>query len=375
MTSTNYIRFMDNNHAALTGGQITVSSELAAFPFTNAINPFRSKVWKPSGHFEITATNNLVYINDGSNKTATIVVGSYDTPALLKAQIQTQLNTVSSGWTVNYNSVAGEYRFSFAHASAHTIRLSQSTNAIWDTIGMNGGVDVTVSTEYFAIEQRNHTSEYVIFDLGYNSEITFFGLVGALGEAFSISESATITLKGNNLNDFTSPPLTITLSVSPGGILKFLDDAATNGYRFWKFEFEDMLNPSGPEGFSFGYLYLGDHTVLSRNISTGFQKTIKDPSIASESESGAIYYDKKIRYTIFSNSSISYLSKDDRDTIEQLFFDYGTFTPFFISIDPELCISNDLYDLTKYVTFQESPTFTHIKGELFSMSISFREAQ
>ena len=61
--------------------------------------------------------------------------------------------------------------------------------------------------------------------------------------------------------------------------------------------------------------------------------------------------------------------------MEQLFFDYGTFTPFFISIDPELCISNDLYDLTKYVTFQDSPTFVHIKGELFSMSISFREAQ
>lgn len=375
MTANNYTRFMDNNHAALTGGQITVSSELAAFPFTNAINPFRSKVWKPSGHFEITTSNQKLYINDGSNKTATITAADYDTPDLLATEMQTQLNAVSSGWTVNYNSVAGEYRFSFAHASAHTLKVSTTSNAIWDTIGFTGGIDLVISTEEFALEQRNHTTEYVIFDLGYNQEITFFGLVGILGEEFSISENATINLMGNNLNDFSSPPLTVSLTVTPGGVLKFLDDVATNGYRFWKFEFEDKLNPNGPEGFSFGYLYLGDYTTVSRNLTNGFIKRFNDPSIASESESGVIYYDTKTRYVTFENTSLQYLSQADRDTLEQMFFNFGTFTPFFISIDPLLCISEELYDFTKYVTFREAPTFTHVRGEMFSMSISFREAQ
>lgn len=366
-------RFMDNNLAVLTSGQITVSSELAAFPFTNAQNTFRSKIWKPSGRFTISSTNNKIYINDGSPKTATIVVGEYTTPDLLKTQIQTQLNSVSSGWTVNYNSVAGEYRFSFANASSYTLVLSNRTNALWDDIGFTSTIDEVISTENFASDARVHTDESVTFDLGYNAPITFFAVINPLGEAVPFSTNATVKLQANNINLFTAPPLDITLDISPGGIFRFLDDIADTGYRFWKFSFIDNNSPNGPSGFNISYIYLGTYTELSRNISVGFQDITVDPSTRTESENGALYFDEKIRYDKITNASIGYLSREDRKIMKQLYFDYGSTTPFFFSVDPDLCISDELYEFTKYVIFDEAPVFQHIKSDIFSMSISFRE--
>ena len=83
-TTNERIRFMDNNLAELTTAGTTFSSALAAFPSTNLTNKFRSKVWKPSGLFEIIAgTNDKLYINDGVDKTITLTASStaYTAPA------------------------------------------------------------------------------------------------------------------------------------------------------------------------------------------------------------------------------------------------------------------------------------------------------
>lgn len=366
-------RFMNNNLAVLTSGQITVSSELAAFPFTNAQNTFRSKIWKPSGRFTISSTTNKLYINDGSPKTITLTSGEYTTPALLATHITTQLNASSSGWTVAYDYVPGEYRFSFANASAHTLVLSTRTDAVWDAIGFTSTTDEVISIRNFASDARVHTSESVTFDLGYNAPITFFAVINPLGEVVPFSADATVKIQANNLDLFTAPPLDITLTVTPGGLFRFFDDIADTGYRFWKFSFIDNNSPNGPSGFNISYIYLGTYTELSRNISVGFQDITIDPSTRSESGNGALYFDEKIRYDVISNASIGFLSREDRQIMKQLYFDYGSTTPFFFSIDPDLCISDELYEFTKYVIFDSAPVFQHIKSDIFSMSISFRE--
>ena len=374
-TTTNQrIRFMDNNLAELTSGSITYSSELAAFVGSNSINKFRSKVWKPAGNFVVTASSNdKIYINDGADKTITMTAGSY-TPDTLATEIQTQLNASSSGWTVDYDNTAGEYKFRFAHGSAHTLRFSQQTEALWDDIGFVLTSDETISTERKADEQRNHMYESVVYDLGYNAPIEFFGVISPLDEEFSIGDSATIKIQANNLNDFSSPPLDITLSRTSEGIFYFFDSIADSGYRFWRFYFEDKFNVNGNEGFSLSYIYLGDYTTLTTtNIQVGINKTINDPSLRTESEAGAIYFDRKTKYTIINSSSIALLTTSERNTLEQLFFDFGTTTPFFLSIDPRSCITDTLPDLTKYVIFESPPVFSHIKAQYFNMSLSFRE--
>jgi hypothetical protein len=376
MTNRNHrIRFMENNFAEETGIAVTYSSQLTEFPATNCYqNKFRGKPWKPSGSFEITAANNKFYINDGSPKTATIVANKYSTPQALATQIQTQLNTVSSGWTVSYNAIAGSYKFRVSHASAHTIVFTNNTDAIWDTIGFTFVTDQIISTNLTANEQRNHTSEWLRFDFGTQQLVTFFGLISQLDTVFSISSTATIKLQANNLDVWTSPPLDLSLTREDQGILKFIDDLNDTAYRYWRFSFADKLNPLGPEGFSFGYLYLGDYlTFDDRNIFNGFQKQINDPSTQVETESGVLYFTNKKRYAVLSASTIGFLAKDQRDLMEQFFYDYGKTTPFFISYDPTLCFSNNPSDFTKFVVFESSPTFTHVIYDKFNINISFRE--
>ena len=369
------IRFMDNNLGELTSGQIAYSSQLSAFQGSNIINKFRSKVWKPAGNFVITASSNdKIYINDGSDKTVTITAGSY-TPDTLATEIQTQLNASSSGWTFDYDNTAGEFKFRFAHASAHTLRFSQTTEAAWNDLGFMLSGDETISTEREADEQRNHMYESVIWDLGYNAPVTFFGVISPLDEIFSISEQATIKLQANNLNEWDSPPLDITLSRTDLGIYNFLDSTvADTAYRFWRFYFEDKFNSNGNEGFSISYIYLGDYTTLTTtNVQIGIRATTQDPSLRTTSEAGAIYFDRKTKFMTYNNANIALLDKSGRQTLNQLFYDYGTTTPLFISFDPMLEISDTLDEFTKYLIFNTAPNFTHVKSQYFNMSLDLRE--
>lgn len=365
------IRFMDNNLGALTTSAVTFSSELSAFPFTNVLNSMRSKVWKPSGNFTITSSNRVIYFNDGSNQSVNLDLGDYESPAVLATSIAFKLNSVSSGWSCSYSTTT--YKFTISRSSSGTIRLSQTTNAVWNTIGFVTTSDLT-GLSFVANEQRNHTSEFVQWDLGYNASITFFALICPAGERLNLSPSSTITLKANNVSDFTSPPLSVTLTPNEAGIYYFFADGLDTGYRYWKFEFIDKFNTEGPEGFTFGHLYLGDYTSLTtRNISTGIGFELADPSETISSENGVLYFDEKTKYSTFENLSFELIQRDDRDTLRNMFDRLGKTTPFYVSLDPALCISNDISEFTKYAVFENAPTFKHVIHDYFNMDFKIRE--
>jgi hypothetical protein len=370
---------MENNLAELTTGQITVSSELASFPFTNAISKFRSRVWKPSGRFTIDSTNKNIYINDGSDKTAVLTEGEYTTPELLATEIQTQLNSVSSNWTVTYLRSAGKYKFNLANTGSVTLRLLTTTNAAWETLGYELAFNPT-DTNFEAQFQRNHwPNETVTFDLGYNAPITFFALIGPLNEVFSVSTSATIELLGSNLNQWDSPPFSVTIDHNDLGAFKFLDDligddGLSTAYRFWRVVITDVGNVGGPNGISIGNIYLGDYLTLdNRNIKSGFERNDIDPSRVDQSESGVLHFDTRTKYRTINGASFDVLPKADKDTLTTLFNKLGTTTPFYISIDPLACTTDTINELTFYCVFNESPSFTHIINETYSMSFSVRE--
>lgn len=372
MTTRNgRIRFGENNFAELITSQITYSSQLTSFPFSNAINKFRSRTWKPSGHFLIDSTNKEIYINDGADKTVSLTESAYTTPDLLATEIQTKLNASSANWTVTY--LTGTYSFKIENTGSVTLRLATTTNAIWDTIGFTTSSNLT-GTIFTADQQRNHTSEYAIFDLGYNAEITLFSLLGPLNEAFNITNMATVTLSGSNLDQWTAPPFSIALVPDSKGIYKFLDDQVDTSYRFWRLDIIDKLNPAGPEGFSIGVIYLGDYlTLTNRNIGGGFGQVDVDPSEVATSESGVLHFDLKTKYRVTDGATISYLDRDDKDKLRLMFEQLGKTTPFLISLDPTLCLSDELSELTQYVVFNAEPKLRHIFNDVFSMSLSVRE--
>lgn len=364
---------MDNNFAELTSNTVQKSSELSNFPITNVQNRFRSKVFKFSGRFEITASNQNIYINDGSPKTAVVTIQNYATPALLATEMTTQLNAVSSGWTVTYDSVGGTYKFTISHGSGHTIVFSNSTNAIWDTIGFTGSTDLAAPQT--ADEQRNHTSEFITFDFNGPVPIEFFAMIGPLDEEVSFSDQATVRLQLSNIDYWGSSPIDITLTKNSQGYMRFLDDIANSTYRFAHISIEDKLNPLGPEGLKVGHIYLGDYTTFTtnNNIATGFKFEINDPSRVDSSENGALYFDRVPKYYKFGSTSINFLAKAEKELIEQMFYDFGLTTPLYVSIDPRTEITQSIDVFTKYVVFDSVPSFTHIIRDLFMADFSFRE--
>lgn len=384
-TTDNYrIRFMENNFARLISASIEKTSELASFPVTNAVSNFRSRVWKPSGAFTVSdsaavtgvAPNNKIYINDGADKTITLTAAVYTTPALFATHVQTQLNASSSGWTVSYDSAGETYKFTISNSGSVTLKLSTTTDSAWDMMGFTLASDQT-GTSFVAQEQRNHyPSERVTFDLGANTAMTAFMVIGPLDEIFSITSTTSVTLQASNLNQWENPPLEISLTPTDKGIFKFFDDISDTAYRFWRLVISDIASPhpDGPSGISIGNIYLGDYiTLTNRNMKRGFERTDVDPSRVDESESGALHFDSKTKYRIISQASIQYLDRDDKDTLSSMFEKLGKTTPFYVSVDPRLCFTDELSELTLYVVFNDEPKLKHVFNDVFTMSFSLRE--
>ena len=364
------VRFMNNNFLL---NSMTYSSQQTAFPATNATNTSRSKVWKPGGNFEITALNNKIYINDGSNKTITMTVANY-TYATLATHIQTQLNASSSNWTCTYDNTT-TFKFTIARSSGTAVlRITQTTDAAWDTLGYTGALDLS-STPFVADQQRNHTSEWMTCDLGVPQLATFCGIISGIDEIFTISVTGTIKLQANNIDYWVSPPVDITIPVGDISAMKMLDDDNSSSYRFWRVKIVDRINPLGPEGLRLAFMYVGDHTTITTsNVALGFTKELTDRSNVLQSENGALFFEKRPRYLTLTNLGIQLLSGQEREDIEQLFYDIGIREPLFVSLDPGVEVTLSLEELTRFMVMTRSPTLEHVIRNYYNISFEMREA-
>jgi len=207
-------------------------------------------------------------------------------------------------------------------------------------------------------------------DLGVNASINFVGMVGPISEYFAISDAATVTLEANNINDFATPPFSVSITPELTGIFKFLD--GDTDYRYWKWSIDDSSNP---EDVNIGYIYMGDYTQLSsRTVSKGFNTTAVDPSKQVTSMDGSVYYDEKQKYHRFQGLSLGFIPADDRRTLEKLYWDNGKTTPMFVSLDPNLKLSDEHGELTKLMIWENSPGVTHHFDDVYSMNFSLRES-
>lgn len=372
--STASLRFMVDNLLLTSFNSLSVSSEQTAFPKRNLYTNFRSEVFKFKGRFQIISTNKKIYIYDGANKTIALTEGEY-TYATLATEIQTKLNASSSNFTVTYDLASG--KFTISRTSVWTLRLSQLTDASWETLGWNTIIDlvaplVSVTYDLTSDERRNHwPSEFIKFDAGLNAQSGFVALVGNLAKDFTISQSATITLKGNTIDDYTTPIISETLPITDLGSFKFFEKAVC---RFFKIEITDYLNPLGAEGIEVGNLYIGDWVNFEdRGIDSGFQYTLVDPSIIEATDNGQLYSDVKTLYKSFGGLSIGFLNIANRDFLNDIARRYGTRKPFYLCFDPLLNLSSDLSDLTVFCKFVSVPVYGHVVHNLFSTQFQIDE--
>ena len=359
-------QFMYNNQFDSAYNSLTIDSEKSGFPFTNAIDTDLFKEWKIESHFKIDATNNKLYVDA---LTATLTIANY-TGATLATEVQTQLNAVSSGYTVAYSTTT--HRFTITNSGSVSLILSNQTTAAWFTLGYSSITDQT-GTSFPADEQRNHyPSVQVTIDVGYNANIGFLGIFSKLGTPFSISENATVTIEGDNLNFLGTIALTKTATITQNGAFSVINDVESE-YRYWRITIEDIYNINGPE-INMGYLYLGYASQANeRNISVGFNHGLVDRSVTSVAENGTLYFDSKTKTNQFGNITIPLAKETTRDVIEDLFQTVGKTTPFVIAIDPKTEISSSIDKFTKLVRFTSDPVYNHIHYNIFNISFTLEE--
>ena len=374
MTDRNYrLRFGANNFAEdITP---TSASAMSGFPITNLTNQQRSLVYRPNGNFTIGATNDEIYINDGTDKTVSLTNANYSGGAALASHIQTQLNASSTNWTCTYSTTTN--KFTIARSSGtDTLRFTQTTNAAWDTLGYTTATDESAATHGVADVARIHTDEWIKFDLGTALSVTEFHLISPLSMVFPISTTATLQLQGNASDVWTSPTIDVTPVRDKGGIHHYLDDIEDTSFRYWRFRWVDRTNTVGGQGFHLGHVYLGDYvTCTTTNVATGFGRRTVDPSERFESDAGALFHRSRTKFRIFEGLSIGLMDEvSERQAIEDLFDTVGIQKPFYLSLDPLETYSTFLSEMTAYCRFQGEPQFQHVIRDIYSLQFAVREA-
>jgi hypothetical protein len=353
MSEFSNARFCFNNW--VDAGTFTASSSHASYPSTNLTGGIRSNVWQAGGLFEISSTNNKVYIN---STTYTLTAGSYTAATLI-----THFNSVT-GQTLSRNSVG---RFVITLGASGTLNLSSTTNAIWSTLGFLTSADLT-STAFTADERRYSTSEWIKVDMLQPQSAQFAAVIPPANTVFSATTAA-IYLQGNNVDIWTAPQVDEALEVSSNGaFLAPSDDLEP--CRYWRIKIVDVKNSA----IQASVIYIGSATInTNTNLAVGFTRNRIDTSVRLFSEGGQLYTDRKPRVLTISGASVQYLKDTELSDMEQLAYDLGTGRPFFLCMDPLQQVSTSLDQMTHYVEVDSDVQFNHVLNSYYNFSFSLRE--
>lgn len=368
------VRFCQNNFLRAPWATVTSSSSEAGYSFTQSLTENRYEYWRPSGNFEITSANRVISINDGADKTVNLTIAAYATGVALASHIQTSLNAASTNWTCTYSNTTR--KFTIGRVSGTSIlRFTVTANATWDTLGYTQVTDTPAGTGLAAVEARNHTSEWFKVDFGAPVEVGFIGMIGRPDGGIGLSAGATVKVMANIVDDFSSPPINVTVTPEDTGVFKFLD-GLTPTYRWWKVEIFDRETPvsTGADGYQFTQVYLGDYvTPETVNFRVGFSAIQEDPALVQTSQTGVGFYKIYPKFWRFESLTAEYISDEDRAAVLKVFRDLGVSVPLFVSLDPLVQVSQSLGEFTKFMRFETAPRLNHILRNLYSFDASFRE--
>lgn len=214
----------------------------------------------------------------------------------------------------------------------------------------------------------------LVLDLGFQDKVNTLTLFAPLGEALGITREATIRLEADNVADWSSPELSVTIPVtSDDRLVYFLDEALELNYRFWSLYIDD---PASPNAYiSFADIFIGDYTTTTlRNINRGFGWVSVDPSRVSKSIDGTPYFETKTKYDTLGGIQYALVTEEDRSILEDLYNRIGKTNWLPISIDPENKISSDsINQLTKLARMSGDFSRTHRVYEYFDIAIALEE--
>lgn len=362
-------KFMDNNLAYESPGATVTYSSDEADAAANLPDENLSKVWEPSGNWEVNDDNNMIYAGGLSGM---LTNGNYTSSELI-AEIESGLELLEGdAWTITYASNKFTIKYDLSNSGGSSLDFSSQSNAIWKDIGFNDEIDTVVSPGGTVTGFSVYSGlEWIEIDFGSSAhELGFFSLMGPHNEDFSLSDGAVVKVKlDNNPDNWESPAVENIVTPTKRGIFHFIDESDCF-YRYARMEIKDQKNPD----MKFSYFYGGDYIpITARNVSIGYQKARVDPSRVQETESGRRYFNIKDSYEQWNSLTMQFVPRENRLDLEQMWHDFGRHKPFFISIDPTANISNDLGELTRFVYFNSQVIWQHQIRDLYNGIFSVRD--
>jgi hypothetical protein len=338
----------------------TVSSEDAAFPASNLYDQsVRGKVWRSAGYFLVTSSNNKIIFREtvGVDLTATLNATAYLSISSFMLGIKSALDTAgASTYTVTRDASNRIVITSDGLGGGGIFQLmwTDVLSTAADIIGFSTGSNDTGALTYTADSIRNHTEEFLSWDLGASSNPHALIVIGKKAQAIKLSESATIKLQGSLTSNFSSPAYEVTLIYDELAIIKLKASADTglhtSALRYWRLSILDRENANGFVELS--NVYLGEYySPTQARIPFPLNQTGTDFSSSFRLESGSQSFMRRARTVAF-NFSWFPLSTTEKERFDEIGEELGSSKPFYIIMDPGVVFGSSVSYSTRYVRFQ-----------------------
>jgi len=368
-------RIIDFNFPFQSNVALSATSEDTEFPATNVSKFIRGKAWRSSGSFVITTANNKLDFREtnlGPEITATLTIGIFSLSALL-VEIKTQMDaetlnartyTITQSATSGKWTIAGSVFLELLFASGTNV-----ANSIHSDIGFSG-VDHTGSTSYVGSTTAIHTEEGLVIDIKTQEAVDTFALVFDPEIGIKFSEQAVLTLQANHANEWSSPPVSIALTVDNTFQIVTHYFTSDQSFRFWRVKIVDPQNAN--LYVELHKIILGKDVGLTRIPDNGFKINKLDLSVVTTNDFGNQFVDEfpQMRSLEFDMNIVPYAVKT---ALDEIFRRVGNRTPIFIVLDT-LAELFDKNDIAIYGRLGKNSDFDHIVAGNFKTSVIVREA-
>ena len=243
--------------------------------------PYRSKYASGGGYFEITSSNNKLYfVDNGSTaRTATITTGTYDAEGLI-AEIETQMEAQTTDTFTNSYSHTS-FKFTITDdAGTFQLTCTNTTNAIWETIGFDTAADKTGAASYNSDDPRIHTNAALVSNCDGGASISAtFAYAAGLNLTSTYQTLKLQRYAASSWNDVGDMTYDATLGIA------YLAFSSVGGTA-WRLLIKDKENPDGY--VEVGVFLVGDYYTISKWFEYGASEDIEDTSTHDYSKQGYI---------------------------------------------------------------------------------------
>ena len=368
--STNYLSSEDVVNA------FDYSSQNSISVATNVFGDKRAyKTWRSSGYFNITSSNNVLIFREsvGVDLTATVAVAEYTSRTALNTALKTALE--AAGVATYTITVDSQFRTVITSnlgggATVFEIRGADVLSTIISSLGyaasnLSGAATYTASTVVL------HHNEWLEFDFGVATALQAVIVHCNRHRPFGVSENGTITIQMNDTSNWATPSYTEVLTITDFGAYTFNASNIATARRFLRVLFSDPANVNGYIEIS--KIFAGNVTTFERaSAQFGLKDTVTNVVLSEVTIGGSVISDNRY-YVSEIDYELGFLTKGDKETLEDIYSTYGLHTPLFFIFDDDGYISGTPQRMVRLMRFTDSLSFAIISPNVWEVSISLRE--